>query len=117
MNLLVDLQCLVEETHTAVARGNHELPLDFLGLNLAGALEVQDGFLEHVLLGVVHTETTDDVNLGRVVAIRLLVVVHSLILVLLQLVKVTHLSEDLRIRWYLGDEDIVPFESLSLHTN
>jgi len=54
MNVLIDLEGLIEEVHAAVARGNHELPLDLAGLDLEGALEVHDGLLKLVLLGMMH---------------------------------------------------------------
>jgi len=38
-------------------------------------------------------------------------------LILLLLVKITHLGEDLRVSWNLGHQNIVPFECLSSHTN
>jgi hypothetical protein len=93
------------------------LPLDLLGLDLGSSLEVNDGLLEHVLLGVVHTEARDHIDLGWVVSIRLLVVVHGLEFVLLLLVEVSHLGQNIRVGWHLGDEDVVPLQGLSSHTN
>lgn len=117
MDLLVHLECLVEKIHPAVAGGDHELPLDLLGLDLRCSLEVKDSLLEHVLLGIVHTKARDDINLSRVVSITFLVVVNSLELILLLLVEVTHLGKDFRVSWNLGHEDVVPFESLSSHSD
>ena len=94
VDLLVDLESLLEKIHSSVARGDHELPLDFLRLNLTGAFEVLDSLLEHVLLGVMHAQARDYVDLGRVVTVALLIEVHSLELVLLLLVQVAHLGED-----------------------
>ena len=97
VNLLVDLQCLIEEVHSAVARSDHELPLDLLGLNLAGALEVLDSLLEHVLFSVVHTKARDHIDFRWVVAITLLVEMHRLELILFLLVEIAHLCEDFRV--------------------
>ena len=38
-------------------------------------------------------------------------------LILLLLVKVTHLGKDLGIAWNLGDENVVPFEGFTPHSN
>ena len=70
------------------------MPLDLFWLNLTGAFEILDSLFEHVLLGVVHTQTRDYVDLGRVVTIALLIEVHGLELVLFLLVQVTHFGED-----------------------
>ena len=108
IDLLVHLQCLIEKVHSSVAAGNHELPLDFLGLNLACSLEVLDRLLEHVLFGVVHAQARDHIDLGGIVPVTFLVEVHGLELVLLLLVQVAHLGEDFRVTWHLCDQDIVP---------
>lgn len=42
---------------------------------------------------------------------------NSLILILLQLVQITHFGKDLGVCGYLGDQNGVPLEGLSLHTN
>ena len=97
VDLFVDLESLVEEIHSSVAAGDHEAPFDFLGLDLAGALEEEDSLLKHVLLGVVHTQAGDHVNLGRVVSVTFLVVVDGLEFILLLLIKVAHLGEDFRV--------------------
>ena len=57
MDVLIDLEGIVEETHPSEAGGNHELPLDLSSLDLSGPLEEDDGLLKVVLLGVVHTKT------------------------------------------------------------
>ena len=95
VDLLVHLQSLVEEVHSSVAGGDHELPFDFLWLDLARTLEILDGFFEHVLFGVVHTKARNDIDLGGIVAVTFLVEMHSLELVLLLLVQVAHLGENL----------------------
>ena len=117
VDLLIDLERLIEEVHPAIAGGDHELPFDFLHLDLGSSLEVKDSLFEHVLFGIVHTEARDDIDLGWVVSVTLLVVVNSLELILLLLVEVTHLSEDLRVSWDLGYENVVPLEGLSSHTD
>ena len=93
------------------------MPLDLFGLDLTGTLEVLDSLLKHVLFGVVHAEARDDINLRWVVSVTLLVEVDSLELVLLLLVEVTHLGKNFRVTRHLGDEDVVPFESLASHAN
>lgn len=117
INVLVDFQGLVEQVHSTVARSNHERPLVLLRLDLLSALEIDNSLFKHVVFGVMHTEARDHINLGRVVPVRFLVEVHSLELVLLLLIEVTHLSEDLRITRHLGDQDVVPFQSLASHTD
>lgn len=117
VDLLVDLQGFVEEIHSSVARSDHELPLDFLGLDLACSFEVENCFLEHVLLCVVHSETRDYINFGWVVSVTLLVVMHGLEFVLLLLVEVAHLGQDLGVSWHFGNEDVVPLEGLSSHSD
>lgn len=117
INFFVDSESFVEEVHAAIARGNHETPLDFFWLDLTSSFEVNDGLLEHVLFGVVHTKATDDINFGGVIPVTLLVVVDSLELIRLLLVEVSHLGEDFRVSGYLGDQDIVPLESLASHTD
>lgn len=117
IDLLVNLKGFVEQVHAAVATGNHEGPFDFLGLNLAGTLKVNDGLLEHVLFGVMHAEARDHVNLCRVVTVGLLVEMDGLELILLLLVKVAHFGEDLRISGHLGNKDVVPLEGLATHAN
>lgn len=84
------------------------MPLDLLGLDLVGALEVHDGLLEHVLLRMVHAQARDDIDLGWVVPVRLLVEMDGLELILLLLVEVAHFGEDLRVTGHLRDQDVVP---------
>ena len=86
MDVFIDLQGLVKQVHAAVARGYHKLPLDLPWLYLESALKVHDGLFKLVLLSVVHAQTGDDINLGGVVPVALLVVVDSLELVLLLLI-------------------------------
>jgi len=69
------------------------------------------------LLGVVHAQATDHINFRRIVPVTFLVVMDSLELIRLLLVKVSHLGKDFRVRWHLGDEDVVPFQSLTSHTD
>ena len=64
-----------------------------------------------------HAETRDDIDLGGVVPVGLLVVVDGLELVLLLLIQVAHLSEDLRVTRHLSDQDVVPLQGLSAHTD
>ena len=64
-----------------------------------------------------HAETRDDIDLGRVVAVGLLVVVDGLELVLLLLIQIAHLGEDLRVARHLSDQDVVPLEGLSTHAD
>ena len=54
-------------------------------------------------------QARDHVNLGGVVSVAFLVVVHGLELVLLLLVQVAHFCEDLGVGGDLSDEDVVPF--------
>jgi len=95
INFFVHFQGLIKEVHSSIARGNHERPLDFFRLHLGGALKVHNGLLEHVLLRVVHSQTGDHINFRWVIAVRLLVEMHSLKFVLLLLVEVAHFGEDL----------------------
>lgn len=117
VNVLVDLEGLIEQIHTAVAGCNHKGPLVLLGLDLLGTLKVNNSFLKHIVFSVMHTQARDHINFGRVVAVRLLVKVDGLELILLLLVKVTHLGKNLRVRGHFGDQDIVPFKGLAAHTN
>ena len=117
VDLLVDLECLVEKVHASVTACNHELPFDLLGLDLRSALEILNSLLEHILLGVVHAEARDHIDLRRVVPVALLVKVDSLELVLLLLVEVTHLCKDLRITRHLRDKDVVPLEGFTSHSD
>jgi len=64
-----------------------------------------------------HTKATDNINFGGVVSVTFLVVVDSLEFIRLLLVKVSHLGEDFRISGYLGDQDVVPLQSLASHTD
>ena len=66
---------------------------------------------------MVHSQATDDVDLGGVIPIALLVVVHGLELVLFLLVEVAHLCEDFRVTWHLRDQNVVPLESLPAHAD
>jgi len=66
---------------------------------------------------VVHAEARNDVDLRRVVPVGLLVEVHCLELVLLLLVQVAHFGEDFRVTGHLGDEDVVPLEGFTAHTD
>ena len=102
MDLLINLQCFVKQVHSSVARGNHELPFHLFSLDLRGSFEVENGLLEHVLFGIVHTQARDNINFGWVVSVTLLVVMHSLELILFLLIKVTHLSQDLRVSWHFS---------------
>jgi len=117
MNVFIDFEGIVEQVHSSVARSNHELPFDLFCLDLTGSFEEQDSLLEHVLLGIVHTQAGDDINLGWVVSVTLLVVVDVLELVLFLLVEVSHLSQDFRVSRDLGNQDIVPLQGLSSHTD
>jgi len=83
VDCFVNLQSLIEKVHASIATGNHEVPLDFLGLDLVSALKVDNSFLKHVLLGVMHAQARDDIDFGRVVAVRFLIEVHSLEFILL----------------------------------
>lgn len=42
---------------------------------------------------------------------------NGLELILLLLIQIAHLGEDFRVAGYLGDQDVVPLEGLSAHTN
>jgi len=117
IDFFVDTESFVEEVHAAVARGNHETPLDFFRLDLTSSFEVNDSLLEHVLLGMVHTKATDDINFGGVVPVTLLIVVDSLELIRLLLVEVSHLGKNFRVSGHLGDQDVVPLEGLASHTD
>lgn len=117
VDLFVNLKCFIKKIHPAVAGSNHELPFHFFHLDLRCSLEVKDSLFEHILFGIVHTEARDDINLCWVVSITLLIIMNSLELILFLLVEVTHLCKNLRVGWDLGDENIVPFEGLSSHSN
>lgn len=117
VDLFVNLKCLVKEIHPAVAGCNHELPFHFFHLDLRCSFEVKDSLFEHILLGIMHTEARDHIDLCWVVSVTLLVIVNSLELILLLLVEITHLGKNLRVGWNLGHENVVPLESLSSHSN
>jgi len=93
------------------------LPLDLARLNLESPLKVDYGLLELILFRVMHTQAGYHIDLRRVVPVGLLVVVHGLEFILLLLIEVAHLREDLRVAWDLGDQDVVPLERLSTHTD
>lgn len=97
MDVFVDLESFIEEVHASVARGNHKLPFHFLRLNLVSSFEIDNGFLKLVLLGVMHSETRNNINLSRVVSVRFLVIMHCLELILFLLVQIAHLSKDFTI--------------------
>jgi hypothetical protein len=113
----IDLESLVEQVHSPVAGSNHELPLDFLGLDLGSSLEENDGLLEHVVFGIMHSEARNYVNFRWVVSETFVVVVNSLELILFLLVQVAHFGENLRVSRHFGDQDAVPFEGLSSHSD
>ena len=64
-----------------------------------------------------HTKTRNDINFSWIVSVALLIVVDSLEFILFLLVQVTHLSQNFGVRGDLGDQNIVPFESLASHTD
>jgi len=64
-----------------------------------------------------HTEAGDDINLRWVVPVTLLIEVDSLKLILLLLIKIAHLGENFRVAWNFSDENIVPLESFTSHSN
>ena len=118
VDLFIHLVGLLEEVHSTVARCNHKLPLHFLWLDLVCPLEVSDGLLEAILLGMMHTECGDHIDFRWVVPEGLLVEVDSLELILLLLVQESHLCEDLRVALdVLSDQHVVPLESLSAHAD
>ena len=86
MDILINLKGFVEEVHASVARGYHKLPFDFFGLDLESSFEVNDSFFELVLFGMMHAEARDDIDLGWVVSVRFLIIMHSLEFILLLLV-------------------------------
>ncbi|MEN9873382.1 MAG: hypothetical protein RL186_279, partial [Pseudomonadota bacterium] len=69
------------------------------------------------LFGKVHAQTRNDFDFGWVVSVRLLVVMHGLEFVLLLLVEIPHFGQDFRVSWHLGDQDVVPLEGLSAHSD
>ena len=68
MDLLINSEGFIEEVHSSIATSYHEFPLDFLGLNLSSTVKVDNSLLELILLGMVHTQAGDHINLGWVVA-------------------------------------------------
>lgn len=86
MNIFVNLERFVEKVHASEARGNHKLPLHFLGLNLVCTLKVDDSLLKLILLSMVHTQARDHIDLSWVVSERLLIEMNGLIFILLLLV-------------------------------
>jgi hypothetical protein len=62
------------------------LPFNLARLDLEGTLKVNNSLLKLVLLGVMHAQAGNNIDLGRVISVRLLVVVHSLELILLLLI-------------------------------
>ena len=109
INFLVHLERLIEQVHASVAAGDHELPFDLLGLDLRRTFEVLDSLFKHILLGMVHAEARDYIDLRWIVPVALLVEVDSLELILLLLVEVAHLGQDFRVTGHLCDQDVVPF--------
>jgi hypothetical protein len=55
MDVFVNFKGFIEKVHSTIARGDHKLPFNFSWLDLEGSFKVDDGFLELILLGVVHT--------------------------------------------------------------
>lgn len=53
---LVDLKCLLEIAYSPLARSNHQFPFYLIGLDLAGSLKVEAGFLIEALLDVVNSQ-------------------------------------------------------------
>lgn len=84
---------------------------------MACPLEVDNGLLEHVLFSVVHAEATNNVDLGGVVPVTLLVVVDCLEFIGLLLIKIAHFGENFGVTGDLSDQDIVPLQGLAAHTN
>jgi len=117
IDILIDLQSLIKQVHASIARSDHEGPLVLLGLTLLSTFEVNNCLFKLIVLCVVHAETRDHIDLGRVVAIGLLVEVNSLELVLLLLVEVAHLRQNFRVARHFRDEDIVPLEGLATRLN
>lgn len=95
LDVKVNLEGLVKQVHSSVARCNHKLPLDFLALNLSGTLEENDCLFEHVVFGVMHSEAGDHIDFGGVVSKTLVIVVDCLELVLFLLIQVAHFGENL----------------------
>jgi hypothetical protein len=62
------------------------LPFNLARLDLEGTLKVNNSLLKLVLFGVMHAQAGNNIDLGRVISVRLLVVVHSLELILLLLI-------------------------------
>jgi hypothetical protein len=56
VDVFVHLEGFVKQVHPSVTAGNHESPLNLLGLHLAGTLEEQDGFFKLILLSMMHAE-------------------------------------------------------------
>ena len=66
---------------------------------------------------MVHAETRDHINLGWVVPVTLPVEVDGLELILFLLVQVAHFGQDLAIAGHLSDQDVVPLQGFTTHTD
>jgi len=117
VDFFIYFESIIKQIHSSVAWSNHELPFDLFWLDLGGSFEEQNSLFKHILFGVMHSQAGDYVNLGRVVSVGLLVVVHSLEFILLLLVEIAHFGQYFWISWHLGNKDVVPFQSLSSHAN
>mmetsp|Transcript_24441 Transcript_24441/g.79836 ORF Transcript_24441/g.79836 Transcript_24441/m.79836 type:complete len:224 (+) Transcript_24441:464-1135(+) len=74
LNLLVCPQRQLVGADAPVAGGHHEPPLDLLGLNLRGLLEVLHGLLVHLRLDKVGAEPRDDLHVDGEELVRLVMV-------------------------------------------
>lgn len=78
MYSFVQLQCFFIVLHSSEARGNHEPPLDFFGIDLGSSFEVLAGSFIHALLDVVNSKPSDSFNIDRQQSVAFVVVVESL---------------------------------------
>mmetsp|Transcript_8025 Transcript_8025/g.20652 ORF Transcript_8025/g.20652 Transcript_8025/m.20652 type:complete len:267 (-) Transcript_8025:1541-2341(-) len=110
VDLLVNLEGDLVVARAAVARRDHQLPLDLGRLYLRRALEEVHRLLVHLVLHVVRAEPRDHVHVDGIVAVRLVVVVERLRLVVLLEEEVAHPREHTRVGRHARCENIEPFD-------
>lgn len=62
---LINFECLLEVSNSTLARCDHELPLDFIGLNLTGSFEVEAGLFIDGLLNIIDSKPDVCVEVRR----------------------------------------------------
>jgi hypothetical protein len=112
IDALVDLVGALVVADAALAGGDHQAPLDFLGLQLAGPLEKMAGLFVHLLLDVVDAQPGVGLDVGGQQLVRLHVVVQGLRLVILPEEDVPDPSEHPCVVGHLVQQQLVPLQRL-----